>query len=177
MVVGDALGLSDGLLTGPLAARHYWRSGHLLLLAILRNVGHPRSMRDMPRGGAKVSAGRARGLDDNGWRLPQRLQPLVTTIMHRERALSDQLRRALTNLALHVLGARSSAPPERTAHAHMALASATEARALLHLAGQRHFCPWGQVKLACAELDAASVALTRLVARPRGEGQRARPRT
>jgi four helix bundle protein len=93
------------------------------------------------------------------------LRPLVDGIRRRNRALSEQLVRAMTNVALCI--SRAEFPVEGTPRGHLlaALASAGEAQAVLHVAIDCDYCTEQRAKPARALLDKTQTMLCQLARR------------
>jgi hypothetical protein len=90
------------------------------------------------------------------------LQPLIAGLRERDAALTDQLLRALTNLAMSTSRLRFAERGEKRAHVLAALASASEAGALLRMAVDWRYCTWPAAKPAYEELNRTAVLLRKL---------------
>lgn len=90
------------------------------------------------------------------------LRPLMAGIRRRDRALSEQLVRAMTNVALCI--ARAEFPVEGTRRGHLfaALASAGEAQAVLRIAVDCDYCSESRAKPARALIEKTHVMLCQL---------------
>lgn len=90
------------------------------------------------------------------------LRPLADAIRRRDRALSEQLVRAVTNVALCI--SRAEFPVTRTRREHLlgALASASEAQAVLRVAIDRDYCSERRAKSARALLHETHALLCQL---------------
>jgi hypothetical protein len=93
------------------------------------------------------------------------LRPVVDGIRRRDRALSGQLVRAMTNVALCISRAEFPVAGTRRGHLFAALASASEALAVLHVAIDWDYCTELRAKPARALLDKTHAMLCRLVRR------------
>jgi four helix bundle protein len=93
------------------------------------------------------------------------LRPLADAIRRRDGALSEQLVRAVTNVALCI--SRAEFPVERTRREHLlgALASASEAQAVLSVAIDRDYCSERRAKSARALLHETHALLCQLARR------------
>lgn len=90
------------------------------------------------------------------------VQPLIAGLRRRDRALAEQLVRALTNLAMSAGRVGFAAPRSRRTHVLAAVASASEAAALLRMAVDWRYCSWSRAKLAYEQLNRTSLALWKL---------------
>jgi hypothetical protein len=72
--------------------------------------------------------------------------PVLAGLRKRDEALTEQLVRALTDLAVNTGKLAGAEPKELHAAALSALASVSEAHALLQLAVDWRYCPWPNVK-------------------------------
>ena len=93
------------------------------------------------------------------------MRPLVEGIRRRDRALSEQLVRAMTNVALSITRAEFPVQGTRRGHLFAAVASASEAQALLCLAIDWGYCAAPRAKPARALLDKTHAMLCGLVRR------------
>jgi four helix bundle protein len=93
------------------------------------------------------------------------LRPLVDGIRRRDRALSEQLVRAMTNVALCISRAEFPVEGTRRGHLFAALASASEAQAVLHVAIDWEYCTEQRAKPARALLDKTQALLCQLARR------------
>lgn len=93
------------------------------------------------------------------------LRPIVDGIRRRDRALSEQLVRAMTNMALCI--SRAGFPVEGTRRGHLfsALASSSEAQAVLQVAIDWEHCTERRAKPARVLLKKAHSILCRLTRR------------
>lgn len=93
------------------------------------------------------------------------VRPLLGGIRRRDRALSEQLVRAMTNVALCI--ARAEFPVEGTKRGHLfaALASAGEAQAVLHIAIDCDYCSAQRAKPARVLLEKTQAMLCQLARR------------
>lgn len=85
------------------------------------------------------------------------LRSVVVSVQRHDRALADQLRRALSSMALNLGEAAYSDPGTKRARLHTAAGSANESRSALAVA-----VAWGYV--AERDLDAGLALLDRVVA-------------
>jgi four helix bundle protein len=83
------------------------------------------------------------------------LRPLLGAIRRRDRALSEQLVRAMTNVALFIARAEFPVEGTRRGHLFLALASACEAQAVLQIAIDSGYGMERRAKRARALLDEA----------------------
>jgi four helix bundle protein len=90
------------------------------------------------------------------------LRPLLAGIRRRDRALSEQLVRAMTNVALCIMRAEFPVEGTRRGHLFAALASAGEAQAVLHIAIDCDYCSAHRAKPARVLLDKTQAMLCEL---------------
>ena len=90
------------------------------------------------------------------------LRPVVDGIRRRDRALSEQLVRAMTNVALCISRAEFPVEGTRRGHLFAALASASEAQAVLQVAIDWDHCTEQKAKPARALLDKTHAMLYQL---------------
>jgi hypothetical protein len=90
------------------------------------------------------------------------MRPLMAALRRCDGALASQLVRALSNMAMSA--ARSGFGPrgERRRHLLSAVASASEAHALLQMAVDWHYCSWPHARPARDSLAATRTLLTKL---------------
>ena len=81
------------------------------------------------------------------------LRPLLAGIRRRDRALSEQLVRAMTNVALCITRAEFPVEGTRRGHLFAALASVGEAQVMLQIAIEGDYCARQRAKPARALLD------------------------
>jgi four helix bundle protein len=93
------------------------------------------------------------------------LRPVVDGIRRRDRALSEQLVRAMTSVALSVTRAEFPVQGTRRGHILAAVASASEAQAVLHIAVDCAYCTRERAKPARVLLDKTQAMLCRLARR------------
>lgn len=92
-----------------------------------------------------------------------RIRPLVARIARHDRSLADQLRRALSSVALNVAEAEYSDPGTQRARFHTATGSASEARSAVAVAVAWGYVAEAEVADALALLDRVVAMLWRLV--------------
>lgn len=93
------------------------------------------------------------------------MRPLIATLRRCDGALASQLVRALTNLALGAARARFAPRSERRGHLLSAVASASEANALLQMAIDWHYCTWPHARQGREALASTRVQLAQLTRR------------
>jgi hypothetical protein len=94
------------------------------------------------------------------------VQPLMAGLRLRDGAVAEQLVRALNNLAMSAAKLEFAEPQQRRALVLSAVASASEAGALLQMAVDWRYCPWPNVKPAWSALGDTVTLLWKL-ARPK----------
>lgn len=93
------------------------------------------------------------------------LRPIVEGIRRRDRALSEQLVRAMTNVALCISRAEFPVEGTRRGHLFAALASASEAQAVLQIAVDWDHCTERRAEPARVLLDKTHAMLCELARR------------
>ena len=93
------------------------------------------------------------------------LQPMMAGMRRRDRAVSEQLVRALTNVAFSIGRAEFPVRGTRREHLLAALGSASEARAVLHMAVDWGYCAPLRARGAQQLLDRTLSILVALVRR------------
>lgn len=91
------------------------------------------------------------------------LRPIVEGLRQRAPALSEQLVRAMTNVALCIARADFPVDGNRRGQLFAALASAREAQAVLRVAVAGSYCSKQSVEVARGRLDETHAMLCRLV--------------
>ena len=99
----------------------------------------------------------------------RRLRPLMPGIRRCDRALANQLMRAVTNVALCIGRAESREPSARRGHLLEAIGSAGEVQAVLQLAIASRYCAADRAKLAHQELNRTMQLLWRMASRKRSQ--------
>jgi hypothetical protein len=99
---------------------------------------------------------------------------VLAGLRRRDEALTEQLVRALTDLAVNTGKLEGAEPRELHALALSALASVNEAHALLRLAVDWHYCPWPTVKPVWDALGHTDELLRKLARPPRRRAKRLR---
>jgi hypothetical protein len=102
------------------------------------------------------------------------VQPLLAGLRKRDAALADQLVRALTNLAMSTGRLSCAEQSKKRAHVLAAVASTSEAGALLRMAVDWRYFTWQSAKPAYEALNCTAMMLWRLARRkkPRVEALR-----
>lgn len=93
------------------------------------------------------------------------LRPLMAGLRRRDRALWQQLVRAVTNVSISIARAEYPALGARRAHLLSAVGSVSEARAVLRLAVDWGYCAAPRAKAAQALLERTRLMLAQLVGR------------
>jgi hypothetical protein len=103
------------------------------------------------------------------------VQPLLAGSRQRDPALTEQLVRALTHWAMSAGRVVLVEPKKKREHVLAAVASASEAAALLRTAVDRRYCTWPSAKAAYEALSRIAGLLWKL-ARPKKPRSKARRR-
>lgn len=133
-------------------------------------------------GGDFAQPGR-RGSDEQGMRAKvseasletvRLVQPLLVGLRQRDPALAEQLVRALTHLAMSAERVTFAEPEKKREHVLSAVASVSEAAALLRMAVDWRYCTWPSAKAAYDELSRSAVLLWKLarLKKPRRKARR-----
>lgn len=97
----------------------------------------------------------------------RRLQPLMAGIRRSDRALANQLMRAMTNVALCIGRAEYREVSARRGHLLEAIGSAGEVQAVLQLAIFSRYCTPERAKRAREELSRTTALLWKMASRKR----------
>jgi hypothetical protein len=102
------------------------------------------------------------------------VQPLLAGLRQHDAALTEQLVRALTSLAISAGAVVLAEQGRKREHVLAAVASASEAGALLRMAVDWRYCTWLSAKAAYEELNRTAFMLWRLarVKKPRPKALR-----
>lgn len=90
------------------------------------------------------------------------VQPLIGRLHQRDPVLTEQLLRALTNWAMSARRMTAAEPAKKREHMLSAVASASEAAALLRMAVDWRYCTWPSAKGAYEALSRTTVMLWKL---------------